>query len=330
MARRAISLILRTGITLGILAYFLRKLDWHAVLMDVRGLDYRLILAAFMAAGASHVLSAVRWWYLLKVQSITLPLYLATKLTFISQFFNLFLLGSVGGDAVKLLYIVRAAPNQKTHATLSTIMDRVIGMFVMVAFGLAAMFGQIELSLGDQRLEIFVYALMTALSLMVVSFILAMSIPVNIIARWFPGLWRRLPKRHLFELTIAGFHQHGKALSDTVRAFCSAIAAWLLVCVVGILLAKGMALAISNISIALILTLVCLATTLPISIGGHGVREGSFAMLFGIFGHGGNPSQSQAILFSVLFFLAFSLWGLPGGLLYLFGLDKRNYLKEDT
>ncbi len=330
MVRRALFLFLRTSITLGILAYFARKLDWNTVLMEIWGLDYGYIAAAVITAGASHVLSAVRWWYLLKVQSINLPLSIATKLTFIGQFFNLFLLGSVGGDAVKLLYIVRAAPNQKTHATLSTIMDRVIGMFVMVIFGLTAIFAQIELSLDDQRLRVFIFALMAALSLMVISFILAMSIPANIIAQWFPKLWHKLPKRHLFELTIAGFHQHGIALSYTVLALFSSIAAWLLVCVVGILLAEGMALTISGISIALILTLVCLATTLPISIGGHGIREGSFAMLFGIFGYGGIPSQSQAVLFSILFFIAFSLWGLPGGLLYLFGLDRRIDLKEDS
>ena len=59
------------------------------------------------------LLAAVRWWFLLRVQSITLPLQAVTALTLIGQLFNTFMLGRLGGDIVKAMYLNKYAPDKR-------------------------------------------------------------------------------------------------------------------------------------------------------------------------------------------------------------------------
>ena len=71
-----------------------------------------------------------------------------------------------------------------------------------------------------------------------------------------------------------------------------------------------------------IITVVICVISLPISIGGHGVREGIFVIMFTAFGlirlnQQSGAGQETAILFSLLFFAIPLVWSLVGGIVYL-------------
>jgi hypothetical protein len=60
---------------------------------------------------------------------------------------------------------------------------------------------------------------------------------------------------------------------------------------------------------------------LPISFGGHGLREGAFAFLFTLFSitrHGNPVGEETALACSTIFLATSILWSLVGGLVYLF------------
>jgi hypothetical protein len=67
--------------------------------------------------------------------------------------------------------------------------------------------------------------------------------------------------------------------------------------------------------LAVVNPLVLIATALPISIGGFGVREGSYVALLA----GAGVSTADATLLSLLSATALALASLPGGLVVLFG-----------
>jgi hypothetical protein len=88
-------------------------------------------------------------------------------------------------------------------------------------------------------------------------------------------------------------------------------------------LGHAIGLRMTYLQVVMILSVVICVISLPISIGGHGVREGAFVLLFAAFGvitvdpHTG-AGYETAVLYSLLFFALLLVWGLVGGVVYIF------------
>ena len=121
---------------------------------------------------------------------------------------------------------------------------------------------------------------------------------------------------------ISGFRQHGIALNLTLASLAVGTALTLALVGAGCFIAIGIGLDITYMQMLIILTVVICVISLPISIGGHGVREGIFVLMFAAFGvinvdpQTGN-GQEPAVLFSLLFFAIPLIWSLVGGVVYL-------------
>lgn len=88
----------------------------------------------------TYLISVYRWRLLLKCQGIRIPVRAATSITFFGLFLNSFLPGGVvGGDAVRVAYVVRTLSVRRTVAALSVFVDRLLGFYalLLVAFALA-------------------------------------------------------------------------------------------------------------------------------------------------------------------------------------------------
>src|SRR4051812_43942172 len=71
------------------------------------------IIPGMVAVFLTHLLSMVRWQFLLRAQSFDLRWSRTFQLTFVGNFFNIALPGSVSGDVVKAYYVskeTRAGP----------------------------------------------------------------------------------------------------------------------------------------------------------------------------------------------------------------------------
>jgi uncharacterized protein (TIRG00374 family) len=100
----------------------------------------RINVAVFAAAlgifTAGHIIIGLRWWLLLRAQSISIPPWAAVKLYFLGWFYNNFMPSSVGGDLVRAWYVTRHT-DKKFEAALSVFVDRAIGLcstLVIAAF----------------------------------------------------------------------------------------------------------------------------------------------------------------------------------------------------
>ena len=76
----------------------------------------------------SHLIVSMRWWFLLRSQSIFVSLWVAVKLYFLGWFYNNFAPGSVGGDAIRAWYVTRHT-DRKFEGVLSVFVDRGIWLF---------------------------------------------------------------------------------------------------------------------------------------------------------------------------------------------------------
>lgn len=82
---------------------------------------------------------SIRWFVLLRGIGIKAPYFRVFRLHMIGVFFNSTMPGAVGGDIIKAVYVIR--DNQmggKTHAMLTIMLDRVIGLMGMFMLGTIA------------------------------------------------------------------------------------------------------------------------------------------------------------------------------------------------
>lgn len=100
-------------------------LSWSAARVSAGNIPW--IAAATALILASMVIGFFRYWLLLRGAGIPLSAAESMRLGFIGAFFNSFLLGGVGGDAVKLVYVMKAAP-RRSLAVSTVLVDRVLGL----------------------------------------------------------------------------------------------------------------------------------------------------------------------------------------------------------
>jgi uncharacterized membrane protein YbhN (UPF0104 family) len=79
--------------------------------------------------------SAYRWKLLLEAQGIVITIRYALELTLVAGFFNVFLLGGIGGDGVRLLMAARTLDGPFSRVAASAAVDRIFGLeaLLMVA-----------------------------------------------------------------------------------------------------------------------------------------------------------------------------------------------------
>jgi len=322
--------IVRVAVTVSILVYLGFKVNWVELSKQFMQTNIVWLVIACFLLGIAFFLASIRWWLLLRVQDIFLPLNTVTAVTLIGQFFNSFLLGSTGGDVIRALYISKYSSHRKTYATMTVIMDRVIGLFVLLCIALCAMPWQLRLLLQRQDTRNIAYSLFIILGIMVVCALSLAFIPFKRLPFFPHKLWNMVPKRDVIEALVTAFRQHGNSLILTLEAIACSAAIWFIVFTQGYCIALAINLKATYLQILLTLSIVHLVISLPISIGGHGVREGAFVAMFAAFGiitidmHTG-LGQEPAILFSILFYALFSVWSLVGGLVYL--VFKHNVVK---
>lgn len=83
----------------------------------------------------AQLMIALRWWLLLRTQSIFINYWAAVRLHFLGLFYNNCIPGAVGGDLLRAWYVTKHT-DKKFHAVLSVFVDRVIGFFGSVIIAL--------------------------------------------------------------------------------------------------------------------------------------------------------------------------------------------------
>jgi len=128
---RSIFLFLRIAVVSGgIIAGFFwirREVGWGNLADTFRSINlgvFALVLGVFII---SQVIVGLRWWLLLRSQSIFIRFWATVRLYFLGWFYNNFMPGSMGGDLLRAWYVTRHT-DKKFEAVLSVFVDRVIGL----------------------------------------------------------------------------------------------------------------------------------------------------------------------------------------------------------
>lgn len=112
--------------------------DWRPGLIHVfREMDPGGLVMGLGLMLLSAVVAITRWWRLLQIAGCPARWYDALRLTFVGFFMNLVLPGLTGGDLVKAVLVVRENPERRADALVSVVVDRGIGLLVLMAMAVA-------------------------------------------------------------------------------------------------------------------------------------------------------------------------------------------------
>lgn len=92
------------------------------------------LLISFAFLSFSTLCCGFRWYLLVRAQGLSPSFRNLLELTMIANFFNTFMPGSVGGDLIKAWYIAGQQPQNKTKAVFTVLLDRVIGLAVIIFY----------------------------------------------------------------------------------------------------------------------------------------------------------------------------------------------------
>ena len=287
----------------------------HQMALALQSANPWWLLPGFISFGFVLFFATTRWRLLLSVQKIDLSWWRIWQLTMIGMFFNLFLLGSTGGDLLKTFYAMKEVPKKKTAVFLSIVIDRIVGMFslmLVTLFICCFCFSKFWITPVTRGLLTTVFVVFGGFfGMLVVSLIANYYRLWKLIPAWLPG--------HRFLIDVATafslYAENGSALGlavgysllSNVFLFATALfAAYAFAALPG---APGMLPMIE------VYPIVNTISAIPISLSGIGVREQLFETLLNTLY--GTP-KSLAVLISLCGFFLSVLWSLLGGIVYLF------------
>ena len=310
-SRPALAAWLRYAVSLGALAWLATQVDWRA-LPGLAALDGWLALPAVLLAGAAYPLQAWRWQKLLAAQGVPLAPGRIHALFWIGNFYNSFLPGGVAGDGVRLVATWRDHPEHKAGAAASIVADRLLGLAALLVLAVLALGGQLATAGARGELEALFLASAGALALLATG-----TVIVTHTRAWDAPAQRLLGPERAAELRRAAdaLAQNHGAL---VAASTASVAVWLLDFAALWLLARSVGLGLDPLAMTVAAAAAYVAAALPISIGGHGVREGALVLVLGWLG-AGEPERVK--LLALAFWAVTVGWSLAGGLAWF--ADRR-------
>ncbi|MGH7803097.1 MAG: lysylphosphatidylglycerol synthase transmembrane domain-containing protein [Candidatus Binatia bacterium] len=292
-------LLLRLGVSVGLLVYLFRLVDGDALLDAFSRVRPEFVVAAYAVFVVGAIFGAAKWRLLARAAGLDGTLGEFAGHYFVGQFFNVFGLGTVGGDVVRGLAL--AGPRGRRGLALNTVLaDRVSGLMVLLAIALVSL-----LLFRNYDLPAPVYWTTLALSA-------GLLAGWRIAPRVLPLVFARENSfRRLVEHDLAPYWNDW-ALLRRVSALSalfhfSQIAAMAL-------LASGLHLAIPATYFFIFGPLVNIFSSLPISVNGLGIREGGYVFFLTHVG----VARESAIAFALLYFGIVLASGLIGGVIILF------------
>jgi uncharacterized protein (TIRG00374 family) len=298
---------------------------WPRLLEIFSRINPLVFAAALGIFTIGHIVVGLRWWLLLRAQTIVIPLAAAVRLYFLGWFYNNFMPSSVGGDLIRAWYVTRHT-DKKLEAVLSVFVDRAIGLLTTLI--IAAFFYTLflrgrgsELSLDKPAASFASLARHWPFLLAAILIILALLVVFYAIK---PGrqllqrIWSALRRRILSAVakTKNAVVLYCKKPLVILQVFALTIFVQISTITGFWLLGRNLGIEASINYYYVFFTLVWVIGTIPVSIGGAVVMEGTLAWLFV---HFAGVDAESALALALCQRLVWMITSSPGAIIHLVG-----------
>lgn len=308
--KKWLALLLKIAVSAALIWYLISNIDVDAAKNRIAQVDLMLLLLATGILLFQIVIGGLRWSAVLKAIRVPLGFWETFRLFYIGIFFNQALPGGTGGDAMRVYMVYKAGLGLR-GALNGVILERVATVLALVILVLVTQ--PFFLSNLDAASRAWVVPAIAVVSIGAFSGVALICV------------LDRLPEKFRQWRVVRGL---GNLASDARIVFLNPINAvrvlgWSITGHVNIslsvfVLALGLNLEITALDSIVLMPPVLLVMTLPISIGGWGVRENAMVVAFGMVA----VSAEAATVLGLLLGLVGLATAIPGGLLWMVRRDR--------
>jgi len=308
-----LKLALKVLISLGLLAYLLSTVDSAVLVRLILQARFLPLLSALLLMLAGVVLSARKWQALLRVDNVDVGITELTRYYLVGIYFNNFLPTSIGGDAVRG-FLVSRSQRQRMAVLTSILAERFSGVLALLVIALVGIRYSPLLQATEWAGWISIVLLLGLIGLVLV-----------LSARFTGFLLGFLPNR------LADYFQHAlskiRAYTRSYRTIWTVV--WVSLAFQGLTIlvydlgAQAFGMEVTLLNLMAMVPLVTLATLLPLSLNGIGIREGGFMILFDALGY----SAESGLLLSISIYVLTLILSLAGAVIFL-GTRKHSRLNQ--
>lgn len=273
--------ILKTGVSLGALAFVFSKIDLGGTWQTIKGVQPLWLAIAVVLYALSQAVSSERVRGVLAAVPVNIDWRVNMRLYWLGMFYNFFLPGGVGGDGYKVYWLHKRYATPVKPAVFALVGDRLSGLGAIVVYTLA--YAAFRSGLAE---SVGLRGISPTEQLWVLSLI-----PVGVWAYW---MFFRL-----FQKNLAKAAMRALAVSLLVQGLQMCTAASIL---------EGLAAGGLLGDYLFLFLLSSIASAVPVTIGGVGARE--MAFMIGSRYLGVDPNC--AVSLSLLFYAVSLLCSLPG------------------
>jgi uncharacterized membrane protein YbhN (UPF0104 family) len=296
--------VIRLTIGVGVTAFLIVRSDTASISEALASADPLGIATAIAMNLALLIVSAFRWRVFLQALHVDVSVATTVKLTFVGSFFNAFLPTGVGGDAYKAVRI-RTPTTRLSTSFASVLLDRIVGVGLLAGIGVVVAGAGLVLGTGT---PLTVTTLALATGVLGAATILLLWGPrlIGTGRRHWLGLRPRL-RATLDQVVLASRTRTTVSRSLSLGSACQAL---------GIAAQASLASAL-DLDIPLdVITLAFLTTTIasaiPITINGLGVREA--VLVWGLAFYA--VPAARALAYSLLILGVALVTSAAGGIVY--------------
>jgi len=310
--KKWLAISLKGIISGGLIWYLFSGIDLELVGFHLAGVDLSFVALSLVIFLVQIVIGGMRWASVLAGLGAQMRHGLFIQLFYVGAFFNQALPGGNGGDAVRM-YLSYKLGLSLRNAVNGVIIERIVTVLALVVLvDITQLLFVRELSHDVRNFSIIGAISVTAFLMIGLGILMQLYRLSEKLKKWrvFRGLGNLaadvrlvfLSKTRLWRPVVWGLLGH---LNISLAVFVLAI---------------GLGLKVTLFNCVLLIPPVLLVLTLPISIGGWGVREGAMIWAFALIG----VTYEKALVLSLLFGLAGLFIALPGGLIWLTTRDTKD------
>jgi uncharacterized protein (TIRG00374 family) len=302
---RAARMVFRLLVAGVILFFLFKKIPIHEVASAVRHTRLGYASAAFLVTFLVHVAASIRLQKLCELQDLNMSAYMVFKINTAARFYSLFLpAGSFAAIAIRF-YRLSTLRRQYKKALFAMLGDRLMATTSLCLVG--GLFWILE---RPQEASSYLWWAAVALAaLLTVAGVARFVKPRAALTT----LMRRITLRVFGEVDLPAASAAGKT-QRPARTLGALFLLSGLIHLLGILgydlLCAAMGLKLSFVAVGWIRSAVILATMLPVSVSGIGLREGAMVLLLGLYNV---PPDDALALSLVVFAVTVLVIGLIGG-----------------
>jgi hypothetical protein len=301
-------LILKLTITVSLCVWLYMRVDLQALQEGLARLGVLTIVLGVMLHVTVVFLSASRWWILLQYTHASIPFFRAFPSYYLGVFFNNFLPTGFGGDTVRVLHMRGHGISMKSLVSASVV-DRTIGFATIFIVGMLGVIVSEELRIPNHSKAI-LFGLFIG-CLLVAGWLLSQR--GGQLIESLAKKYRHTRVRSWILDVLRTCYSYRAEKTRILLAMAITATGYAMVILTYYLLGSGLGLDISVTTYIVTIPAIFLAASLPISIGGLGIREGTLVAMLVAAG----ADFHLAITLSLLYLIVFWISTLPGAVVPL-------------